>query len=91
MNEPSRIDAIATHWSLIREAHTAGVPGNAAAARQLLVLRYAKAIRRYIGGILKNAEDADELAQDAVVRRLIKPAQFFDDCKSLPTAVGRFE
>jgi RNA polymerase sigma factor (sigma-70 family) len=68
LNDPSRIDAIATRWSLIREAHAAGVPENAAVARQMLVLRYAKSIRRYIGGMLKNAEDADELAQDAVVR-----------------------
>jgi len=68
MSEPSRLDAIATRWSLIREAHAAGAPENAAAARQMLVLRYAKSIRRYIGGMVKNAEDADELSQDAVVR-----------------------
>ena len=68
MSDPSRIDAIATRWSLIREAHAEGRPENAAAARQMLVLRYSKSIRRYIGGIVKNGEDADELAQDAVVR-----------------------
>jgi DNA-directed RNA polymerase specialized sigma24 family protein len=64
----SRIDAIATHWSLVREAHAAGKPQNATMARQVLVLRYARAIRRYIGGIVKNTTDADELAQDVILR-----------------------
>ena len=64
----SRLDAIATRWSLVREAHVAGTPQNATVARQTLVLRYAKSVRRYIGGIVRNTEDADELAQDAIVR-----------------------
>lgn len=66
--DPSRIDAIATRWSLIRAAHASGQPHDADTARRALVLRYARAIRRYVGGILKNAEDADELAQEAMVR-----------------------
>ena len=68
--DPSRLDAIATRWSLVRAAHASGKPEDAAAARQALVLRYARAIRRYVGGIAKNTEDADELAQDVVVRLL---------------------
>jgi RNA polymerase sigma-70 factor (ECF subfamily) len=64
----SRLDAIATHWSLVREAHSAGKPQNATTARQALVLRYARAIRRYIGGIIRNTNEADELAQDAILR-----------------------
>ena len=68
MNDASRLDAIATRWSLVRDAHLTGVPQNATAARQALVLRYAKSIRRYVGGMLKNSEDADELAQDVVMR-----------------------
>lgn len=64
----SRLDGIATQWSLVREAHSAGRPQDATAARQALVLRYAKAIRRYVGGIVRNSEDADELSQDAVMR-----------------------
>jgi RNA polymerase sigma factor (sigma-70 family) len=67
---PSRLDAIATHWSLIRTAHTAGKPEDATAARQELVLRYARAVRRYIGGIARNNDDADELAQEVMVRLL---------------------
>jgi len=67
-SDPSRIDAIPTQWSLIRDAHSAGAPHSAAAARQALVLRYAKSVRRYVGGIVKQADDADELAQDVIVR-----------------------
>jgi DNA-directed RNA polymerase specialized sigma24 family protein len=66
----SRLDAIATKWSLVRNAHLNGKPEDATAARQALVLRYAKAVRRYVGGIIKQREDADELAQDVVVRLL---------------------
>ncbi len=64
----SRIDAIPTQWSLIRDAHAGGAPQSAAVARQALVLRYAKSVRRYVGGIVKQADDADELAQDVIVR-----------------------
>ncbi len=64
----SRLDAIATRWTLVQQAHRTATPQNATVARQALVLRYAKAIRRYVGGILKNSEDADELAQEVVVR-----------------------
>jgi RNA polymerase sigma factor (sigma-70 family) len=64
----SRLDAIATRWSLVQQAHASGTPGNATTARQALVLRYARSIRRYVGGMLRNPEDADELAQEVVVR-----------------------
>lgn len=64
----SRLDAIATQWSLVRDAHAAGAPQGATAARQALVLRYNRAIRRYVGGILRHDGDADELAQEVVVR-----------------------
>jgi RNA polymerase sigma-70 factor (ECF subfamily) len=66
----SRLDAIATQWSLVRLAHTAGRPQDADAARQALVLRYARAVRRYVGGVVRSAPDADELAQDVIVRLL---------------------
>lgn len=64
----SRLEGIATRWSLIRDAHAAGGPQSATAARQALVLRYAKSIRRYVGGMVKSQADADELAQDVVMR-----------------------
>jgi len=66
--DPSRLDAIATHWTLIRAAHTSGKPQEVAAARHALVLRYARAVRRYVGGIARNTDDADELAQEVMVR-----------------------
>jgi DNA-directed RNA polymerase specialized sigma24 family protein len=60
------LDEIPTQWSLLRLAHqdaTAAGP-----ARQALLLRYNGAIRRYIGGMIRNPHDADEVAQDVVVR-----------------------
>jgi len=66
--EGFRLDAIPTLWSVVRGAHAAGAPPSAVAARQALVLRYAKAIRRYVGGVVRSGEDADELAQEVVVR-----------------------
>lgn len=63
-----RLDAITTRWSLIRQAHTGD--RNAEAARSALVLRYAKSVRSYVGGMVKNKEDADELAQEIIVRLL---------------------
>jgi RNA polymerase sigma factor (sigma-70 family) len=67
---PERIDAIATRWSLIHSAHLAGQPHSVAEARQLLVLRYAPAIRRYVGAMVHDVHDSDEIAQDIVVRLL---------------------
>jgi len=64
----SRLEAIQTRWSLIHQAHVAGTPQNATVARQALVLRYAKSVRRYVGGIVQASDDADELAQDVVMR-----------------------
>ncbi|HMP18041.1 MAG TPA: sigma-70 family RNA polymerase sigma factor, partial [Gemmatales bacterium] len=61
-----RIDAITTRWSLLRLAH-ADHP-DTSKARQMLVLRYASAVRKYVGAIIRQGEDADELAQDVVLR-----------------------
>jgi RNA polymerase sigma-70 factor (ECF subfamily) len=68
--ETSRIDAISTRWSLVRRAHLDGKPESAGEARQVLVMRYAAAVRKYLGGILRDSEQADELSQDVVVRLL---------------------
>jgi RNA polymerase sigma factor (sigma-70 family) len=65
---PGRLDAITTRWSLIRLAHSSDPAVKA--ARSALVLRYAKAVRGYVGGMLKDTADADELAQDVIVRLL---------------------
>jgi RNA polymerase sigma factor (sigma-70 family) len=68
--QASRLEAIATSWSLIRKAHAAGQDRTAGEARNVLVLRYARAIRRFAGCVVKNPEDADELAQEVMVRLL---------------------
>jgi len=61
------LDDIATRWSLLQLAHrdTVTVAGP---ARQALVLRYSQAIRNYAGALVGDDHDADELAQDVVVR-----------------------
>ncbi len=64
----SRLEAIGTRWSLVQQAHTGTANREATAARQALVLRYATAIRRYVGGMIRQTDDADELAQDVVMR-----------------------
>ena len=63
-----RIEAIQTRWSLIRNAHLTGQPDSASEARRLLLMRYAPAIRRYLGGIVRNDDEADELSQDVMLR-----------------------
>jgi RNA polymerase sigma-70 factor (ECF subfamily) len=78
MSEPTpefapRLDSITTRWSLVRRAHaetqtTAGLQTSSCQARQALVLRYAGAIRSYIGAITRNDDQADEVAQEVVVR-----------------------
>lgn len=62
------IEVIQTRWSLIQHAHSAGKPDSVGEARRLLVLRYSSAIRRYLGGIVRNDDLADELSQELVLR-----------------------
>jgi len=64
----SRLDAISTRWSLLRQAR--GDTSSSAEARQALVLRYSPAVRRYVRAMVRNADDAEDLAQDAVLRLL---------------------
>lgn len=77
MNDPSsrehesdhRLDQIATQWSLLRIAH--GDPLAAGDdARKRLLLRYAGAVRNYVGALLQDDQEADEVAQDVMVRML---------------------
>ena len=53
----SRIDRITTRWTLLDADH-----------RHELVLCYGKAIRRYLGALVKNDDDADDLAQEIIGR-----------------------
>ena len=65
----ARIGSIETRWSMVRRAH-----GDDSAAvvdaRRELVLRYSPAIRWYVGAMTRDEDEADEIAQDAVVRLL---------------------
>ena len=62
-SQPSRLDRISTSWSLLDQARIG--PGDAAtAARCLLVERYRRAVRRYLGALLRNDDEADDLTQE---------------------------
>jgi len=65
----NRLDAITTRWTIMRQAH-AGAATSAVDARRVLVLRYAPAIKSYVRAMTRDENEADELAQDAVVRLL---------------------
>jgi len=63
-----RIEAIPTRWSLIRGAHPNSPANSVDEMRRMLVLRYAPAVKRYVAAIVREHEDAEELAQDVVLR-----------------------
>lgn len=64
-----RLDGISTPWNVVRQAHAEGSP-EATQARVALVLRYHDAVRRYVAAMLPDRHDAEEVAQDTVVRLL---------------------
>jgi DNA-directed RNA polymerase specialized sigma24 family protein len=66
----ARLDEIPTRWSLLRLAHRETI-ASAGPARNALVLRYARAIRNFVGALVKDPHDADEVAQE-VVHRLLR-------------------
>jgi RNA polymerase sigma factor (sigma-70 family) len=66
---PERLEAISTRWTLLRQAHE-GSMFSSSEARNALVLRYRPALRRYVGGIVRNDADADDLTQDIFARLL---------------------
>jgi RNA polymerase sigma factor (sigma-70 family) len=65
----TRLDQIATNWSLLRLAHQDSV-SRAGPARNALVLRYSGAIRKFMGVLVREEQDADEVAQELLVRLL---------------------
>jgi DNA-directed RNA polymerase specialized sigma24 family protein len=67
--QPARLNDIATNWSLLRLAHQDSVT-TAGAARNSLVLRYNGAIRNYLGLLIQDEQDADDVAHVLVVRLL---------------------
>jgi RNA polymerase sigma factor (sigma-70 family) len=79
----SRLEAIATRWTLLRRAH--GQSATAAGdARDILVMRYQSAIRRYIGALVHNEQEADDITQDVLIRLLKGDFAGADPCR------GRF-
>jgi RNA polymerase sigma factor (sigma-70 family) len=65
----SRFDAQPTRWSMVQRAHQQTL-GDASAARQYLVMRYSPAIRSYVRAITRDEDQADDIAQDVIVRLL---------------------
>ena len=66
---PESLAQIATQWSLLRLAHENAVDGSTA-ARQAILLRYSRAVRRFVGLLVKDPAAADDVAQDAMVRMM---------------------
>lgn len=64
-----RLDAIATRWSLVRRAHD-DAASDIGEARGALVTRYSASVRSYVRAIMRGSPDADEVAQDVVVKML---------------------
>lgn len=68
-SSPENFQEIQTQWTLVNRAHR-GSTTSVGLARNALVMRYRKAIRGYLGALLKDDSAADELAQDVIVRLL---------------------
>ncbi len=62
-----RLSRITTRWTLIYQAHQSQVEAVSAAQRALMQ-RYCGAVYRYLLGALRNADAAEELAQEFALR-----------------------
>ncbi len=69
MNPPlqQNLNEIATHWTVVRQAHGDEAVG---AARAALMERYGGAVYRYLLGALRDRDAADDLFQDFALRFL---------------------
>jgi RNA polymerase sigma-70 factor (ECF subfamily) len=67
--QPTRLNQIATLWSVVRVAH-ADAGDAARAAREELLMRYGGAISRYLLGVLRDPDAAEELSQEFAYRFL---------------------
>jgi RNA polymerase sigma factor (sigma-70 family) len=68
-NINDRLSLISTLWSLVCRAH-GGPAATAASARQQLLERYEGAIRRYLRKVVRDADAADEIAQEFALELL---------------------
>jgi RNA polymerase sigma-70 factor (ECF subfamily) len=66
---PPHLSRISTQWSVIFQAHQGGAEAVTEAQRQLM-LRYGGAAYRYLLGLLRDPDAADELSQEFAVRFL---------------------
>lgn len=64
-----RLSRISTQWSMLVQAHE-GTSTVISQAQRALMQRYCGAVYRYLLGIVRDADSADELAQDFAVRFL---------------------
>jgi RNA polymerase sigma-70 factor (ECF subfamily) len=64
----ARLSGIQTFWTVLSTTHGGASDPTAAAAAQQLLLRYTKAVHRYLLGALRDADAADELAQEFALR-----------------------
>jgi RNA polymerase sigma factor (sigma-70 family) len=64
-----RLSQISTLWSMLQQAH-GGRANKATAARREVLSRYGGAVHRYLLGALRDAEAANDLAQEFAVRFL---------------------
>jgi RNA polymerase sigma-70 factor (ECF subfamily) len=62
-----RLSQISTLWTMFRQAHE-GPPEQAGAARQELLRRYGGAVHRYLLAALRDADAANDLAQEFALR-----------------------
>ena len=61
------LSRLETHWTAVLQAHR-GPADAAAEAQRALLLRYGGAVHRYLLGSLRDADAADELAQEFALR-----------------------
>lgn len=67
--EPDHLSRMQTLWTLVCQAHQ-GPEEPGRQARAALLERYGGAVRRYLLGALRNADEADELAQEFALKFL---------------------
>lgn len=61
------LDEITTMWTTVYEAH-GGSSVKSVNARKALAVRYITAIHRFVRSIVRNTDDAEEVAQEVVVK-----------------------
>ncbi len=69
-SELDRISRIQTQWSLLQQAHQPLSPEQAQQARAAVVQRYISPIYRYLRRIMRNADAAEDVAHDIVLKLL---------------------